>query len=100
MFKGGGGMDSQPVPNPDDDCRICTMKKKKTVPLPSPKWLIIIKDTTSMKNNVLYLSFKQETAEKLIKREFVALRESFTVNEAITHLRVNVKGKTNIHYLY
>ncbi|HLR78976.1 MAG TPA: hypothetical protein VK119_00040 [Bacillota bacterium] len=20
-------MDSQPVPNPDDDCRICTMKK-------------------------------------------------------------------------
>src|SRR5699024_6654930 len=51
-----------------------------------------------MKNNVL--SFKQETAGKLMKREFVALRESFTVNEAIAHLRANVKGKTNIHYLY
>ncbi len=29
MFKGGGGMDSRPVADPDDDRRICTMKKIK-----------------------------------------------------------------------
>ncbi|WP_249317040.1 magnesium transporter [Bacillus sp. FJAT-50079] len=44
--------------------------------------------------------YKPETTGTLMKKEFIALKETYTVKEAISHLRKNVKGKTNIHYLY
>ncbi|MFK4997866.1 CBS domain-containing protein [Bacillus sp. N9] len=44
--------------------------------------------------------YKPETTGTLMKKEFIALQETYTVKEAIVHLRENVKGKRNIHYLY
>ncbi|AOV07796.1 magnesium transporter [Sporosarcina ureilytica] len=51
---------------------------------------------TTMQNGV----FEMETTGTLMKKGFIALQETYTVEEAITHLRQNVQGKTNIHYLY
>lgn len=45
-------------------------------------------------------NFKFETTGTLMKKGYIALQESYTVEEAILHLRQNVQGKTNIHYLY
>lgn len=44
--------------------------------------------------------FKQETTGKLMKKEFITLAETYTVEQAITFVRENVGSKTNIHYLY
>lgn len=44
--------------------------------------------------------FEFETTGTLMKKGYIALQETYTVEEAITHLRKNVQGKTNIHYLY
>ena len=44
--------------------------------------------------------FKHETTGTLMKKGYIALRETYTVDQAIPHLRQNVQGKTNIHYLY
>lgn len=44
--------------------------------------------------------FKEETTGSLMKKEFIAIKESATIEEAVTYLRENVKDKTNIHYLY
>lgn len=49
------------------------------------------------KNNV---RFKSETTGSLMKKEFIALKGTNTVEKAIGHLRENVKGKKNIHYIY
>lgn len=45
-------------------------------------------------------NFKYETTGTLMKKGYIALQETYTVEEAILHLRQNVQGKTNIHYLY
>lgn len=45
-------------------------------------------------------NFKFETTGTLMKKGYIALQETYTVEEAILHLRQNVQGKTNIHYLY
>lgn len=50
-----------------------------------------------MKNND---TFKKETTGKLMKKEFIALQETYTVDQAIMYVRKNVRNKTNIHYLY
>jgi magnesium transporter len=44
--------------------------------------------------------FKHETTGTLMKKGYIALRETYTVDQAIMHIRQNVQGKTNIHYLY
>lgn len=44
--------------------------------------------------------FKHETTGTLMKKGYIALQETYTVEEAIGHLRQNVQGKQNIHYLY
>ncbi|MBO1914992.1 CBS domain-containing protein, partial [Microvirga sp. 3-52] len=44
--------------------------------------------------------FKHETTGTLMKKGYIALLETYTVDQAIMHLRQNVQGKTNIHYLY
>lgn len=44
--------------------------------------------------------FKQETTGTLMKKGFIALKETYTVKQALLRLRSNVQGKTNIHYLY
>lgn len=51
---------------------------------------------TAMQNGV----FKMETTGTLMKKGYIALQETYTVEEAVSHLRGNVQGKTNIHYLY
>lgn len=43
---------------------------------------------------------KKETTGSLMNKEFITLQKSSTVEEAVTHLRENVKNKKNIHYLY
>ena len=45
-------------------------------------------------------AFKHETTGTLMKKGYIALQETYTVEQAIMHLRNNVQGKTNIHYLY
>lgn len=50
----------------------------------------------SNKNTV----FKKETTGALMNREFIAVQNEVNVEDAIIHLRKNVKGKNNIHYLY
>lgn len=49
------------------------------------------------KNNEV---FKEETTGSLMKKEFIAINESFTVEQAVLYLRENVKDKKNIHYVY
>lgn len=44
--------------------------------------------------------FEMETTGTLMKKGYIALQETYSVEEAILHLRKNVQGKTNIHYLY
>ncbi|MEK3889229.1 magnesium transporter [Bacillus sp. FSL K6-3431] len=44
--------------------------------------------------------FKQETTGTLMKKGYIALQETYTVKEALSRLRQNVRDKTNIHYLY
>ncbi|MBE1557113.1 magnesium transporter [Sporosarcina limicola] len=44
--------------------------------------------------------FKQETIGTLMKKDFIALSETDTVEQAIKYVRENVGDKTNIHYLY
>lgn len=44
--------------------------------------------------------FKHETTGTLMKKGLIALQDTYTVEEAILHLRQNVQDKTNIHYLY
>ncbi|MFJ7934016.1 magnesium transporter [Sporosarcina sp. NPDC096371] len=44
--------------------------------------------------------FKQETTGTLMKKGYIALQETYTAEQAISHLRQNVQDKTNIHYLY
>lgn len=48
-------------------------------------------------NNGVY---EKETTGTLMKKGYIALHEQYSVAEAIHHLRRNVQGKTNIHYLY
>lgn len=49
---------------------------------------------------VLNGGFEMETTGILMKKGYIALQETYSVEEAIHHLRQNVQGKTNIHYLY
>lgn len=44
--------------------------------------------------------FKLESTGSLMDRAFLTLQESFTVEQAVQHVRNNVENKTNIHYLY
>src|SRR5699024_2306411 len=36
----------------------------------------------------------------LMKKEFIVIHQSLKVDQAITHLRKEVKNKRNIHYIY
>ncbi len=45
-------------------------------------------------------SFQLETTGQLMDEEFIALRDSLTIEQAVRHVRQNVQNKTNIHYLY
>lgn len=49
------------------------------------------------KNKVV---FEKETTGSLMKKDFIALLETYTVNRAVDYVRDHVKKKTNIHYLY
>ncbi len=51
-------------------------------------------------NNQQGVVFQHETTGTLMKKGYIALQETYTVEEAVTHIRQNVQGKTNIHYLY
>lgn len=51
-------------------------------------------------NNNKTVIFGKETTGSIMKRDFIKLRETYTVNQAVTYIRENVKSKTNIHYLY
>lgn len=51
---------------------------------------------TAVQNGV----FEFETTGTLMKKGYIALQETYSVEEAIHHLRKNVQDKTNIHYLY
>ncbi|CAM3207450.1 magnesium transporter [Filibacter tadaridae] len=44
--------------------------------------------------------YKHETTGTLMKQGYIALREFYTVEHAISHLREQVHGKQNIHYVY
>lgn len=44
--------------------------------------------------------YKHETTGALMKQEYVALQESYTVEQAISHLKEQVQEKKNIHYVY
>ncbi|MBO0991802.1 magnesium transporter [Bacillus sp. SD088] len=44
--------------------------------------------------------YEHETTGILMKQGYVALQESCTVEQAILHLREQVQGKRNIHYVY
>lgn len=44
--------------------------------------------------------YEHETTGTLMKQGYVALQESCTVEQAILHLREQVQGKRNIHYVY
>jgi len=43
---------------------------------------------------------EKETTGSLMKREFISIKDSFTVTEAMAHIRKEMKGKNNIHYVY
>lgn len=47
--------------------------------------------------NVIY---EHETTGSLMSKGFIAANEGVTVEQALTHLRKQVKDKNNIHYLY
>lgn len=49
-------------------------------------------------NNVK--AYEHETTGSLMTNVFVSVKEGITVEEALTQLRAQVKGKNNIHYLY
>ena len=51
-------------------------------------------------DNMINGVFKHETTGTLMKKGYIALQETYTAEKAISHLRQNVQGKTNIHYLY
>ncbi|MEK4026468.1 MULTISPECIES: magnesium transporter [Sporosarcina] len=51
-------------------------------------------------NNMTNGVFKHETTGTLMKEGFIALQDTYTAENAISHLRKNVQGRTNIHYLY
>ena len=51
-------------------------------------------------NNKTNEIFTKETAGRLMHNEFITLQETYTVDQAVTHVRENVESKTNIHYLY
>ncbi|WP_077302801.1 magnesium transporter [Virgibacillus pantothenticus] len=44
--------------------------------------------------------YEHETTGTLMKQGYVALQETCTVEQAILHLREQVQGKRNIHYVY
>ncbi|WP_060206168.1 magnesium transporter [Sporosarcina koreensis] len=44
--------------------------------------------------------YNHETTGSLMKHGYVALLDSFTVEQAIFHLRQQVQGKKNVHYVY
>ncbi len=44
--------------------------------------------------------FEAETTGSLMKKDFIVIKDSSTIEEAILHLRNHVKNKKNIHYLY
>lgn len=44
--------------------------------------------------------FNDETTGMLMKKEFIVIHQSLKVDQAITHLRKEVKNKRNIHYIY
>ncbi|HEX6593060.1 MAG TPA: magnesium transporter [Bacillota bacterium] len=44
--------------------------------------------------------FNEETTGKLMKKEFIAIEQSLEIDQAIEHLREEVKNKRNIHYIY
>lgn len=44
--------------------------------------------------------YKHETTGTLMKQGYIALQEFYTVEQALSHLREEVHGKQNIHYVY
>lgn len=44
--------------------------------------------------------YKPETTGSLMTKEFIAIRETTTIEQAINYLRENVRKKRNIHYVY
>ena len=44
--------------------------------------------------------YKKETTGLLMKKEFIAVKSSYTVEEAVLYIRENTKNKKNIHYVY
>lgn len=44
--------------------------------------------------------YKKETTGSLMKKEFIAVKSSSTVEEAVLYIRENAKNKKNIHYVY
>lgn len=44
--------------------------------------------------------YKHETTGTLMKQGYIALQEFYTVEQALSHLREQVHGKQNIHYVY
>ena len=44
--------------------------------------------------------YKHETTGTLMKQGYIALKEFYTVEQAMFHLREQVQGKKNIHYIY
>src|SRR5690625_86477 len=44
--------------------------------------------------------FKEETTGSLMKNEFIAIKQSSTIERAIKYVRENVRDKKNIHYVY
>lgn len=44
--------------------------------------------------------YRHETTGSLMKLGYVALLDSYTVEQAIFHLRQQVQGKKNVHYVY
>ncbi len=44
--------------------------------------------------------YKHETTGTLMKQGYIALQEFYTVEQAMSHLREQVHGKQNIHYVY
>lgn len=52
-----------------------------------------------MRNNING-NIEQETAGSLMKKEFIAITDSLTVQEAMKQTREEMKGKNNIHYVH
>lgn len=44
--------------------------------------------------------YQNETTGSLMKKEFIAIHSSNTVDQAILHVRKNAKNKNNIHYVF